>query len=98
MKNNIALERIYRLIELAEKEEKEKNYDRVKRYIEIAKKIGTSTRTKIPTELKKKICRKCNRMNLKSIKEEKIEIMQCLECGNRKTYSIDKKSIQKIKK
>jgi len=81
----IALERIYRLFELAEKEI-EKHPERSKRYIELARKIGTRNRVRVPQELKQKFCKKCN-IALKKGKNAEIEktksflIVKCKECG-----------------
>ncbi len=55
----IALERIYRLFGLAEKEF-EKNPARSRHYIELARKISTRNRARIPQELKQSYCKKCN--------------------------------------
>lgn len=85
--NKLALERIYRLYELAEKEFS-KNPERSKRYMEIAKEIGKTTRTKIPQEIKKKFCRKCNSLKVKKLEEKEMILVQCLECGARKRYPL----------
>lgn len=79
----IALERIYRLFELAE-EELEVHPERSKRYIELARKISTRNRARIPQELKTKFCKKCNSF-LKEGKNCKIEknkfwTVKCLAC------------------
>jgi ribonuclease P protein subunit RPR2 len=54
----IALERIYRLFELAEKSAA-KHPERSKRYAELAWKISLRNKAKIPAEFKSKFCRKC---------------------------------------
>ncbi len=85
----IALERIYRLFELAEKEI-EKNPERSKRYVEIALELQKKHRIRWPTELKTKFCKKCKTIfsgkNFEKTKKGTIIVIKCLECGNeRKT-------------
>ncbi len=81
----IALERIYRLFELAN-EEFEEHPDRSKRYVELAIKISERNRSKIPRELKKLFCKKCHSF-LKQGKNSKIRVtknylnVSCIECG-----------------
>lgn len=58
-----ALERIKRLLELAEemaKENTELSRKLEKRYVGLARSISEHYRVKIPKELKQKICKKCN--------------------------------------
>ncbi len=81
----ISLERIYRLFELAEKSFP-KRPERSKRYVEIARNIGKKNSTVIPTELKKKFCKKCGAFlkkgkNAKWGKKEKWVEITCKECG-----------------
>ena len=89
----IALERIYRLFELAE-QESEKNPVFSKKCIDFAKKISTRNRARIPAELKAKFCKKCG-VFLKKGKNSEIEkqgnllIVKCRECGfERKTKDL----------
>ena len=82
----LALERIYRLFELAENADKEHQ----KRYLELAGKIGTGTRVKIPKELKKKYCRKCFGMNITAKKETESVVISCNNCKSKKKYSSKK--------
>ncbi|MAG18323.1 MAG: ribonuclease P [Candidatus Diapherotrites archaeon] len=80
----IGLERIYRLFELAEQELK-KHPERSKRYIGIAIEIGKKTRARFPSELKTKYCKKCNaflnRTNSEIIKAGTLQTIKCKECG-----------------
>ena len=81
----IALERIYRLFELAQLQI-EKNPERSKRYISLARKISTKARSRIPDELKTRFCKKCdlplqNGKNAQIRKEGAITIVRCLACG-----------------
>lgn len=55
----LSRERIYRLFELAE-EEFEKHPERSNRYVQLALKIGTRNRCRIPAELKTQYCKKCH--------------------------------------
>jgi ribonuclease P protein subunit RPR2 len=86
----IALERIHRLFELAENEA-EKNPKRSKRYVGLAREIGKKATVRMPNELKTRFCKKCNAFlkkgkNSKIAKEGTITIVKCLECGfERKT-------------
>lgn len=88
----IALERIYRLFELAE-ESFAKHPERSRRYVELARKIGMRYNVRIPSELKKKFCKRCGSF-LHAGKNAKIRISKaiikvtCLECGfTRKLHS-----------
>lgn len=86
----IALERIYRLFELARKEWK-KHPERSKRYVELARLIGMRTNVRIPEEFKTKFCKKCNAFLVKGKNAEimvkgSITEVECKECGHvRKT-------------
>lgn len=81
----IALERIYRLFELAE-EEFEKHPERSNRYTQLALKIGSRNRVRIPVELKQSYCKKCHSFLKKgkncaiTEKENWVEI-QCQNCS-----------------
>ena len=73
-----------RLVELAERTFG-RNPERAKRYIYIARKIGTKTKTRFPQELRKKFCRTCGNF-LKKGKNCTIELenqfikITCSEC------------------
>ena len=54
-KIEIAETRIKKLFKLAEEELKKGNLDRTRRYIHLARKIGTKCQYTLPKELKKKI-------------------------------------------
>lgn len=91
----IALERIYRLFELAG-EEFEKHPGRSKRYVELAKKISERNRARIPQELKKKFCKNCGSY-LKAGKnciyriKKSILKVSCKECGKTRLINLIKK-------
>jgi ribonuclease P protein subunit RPR2 len=96
MVNNskIALERIYRLFELAEEMQKSKREDKkelIKRYLSLAKRIGERTNVSIPKEMKKKFCKKCFSMNIKTKEEAPFLITECKDCGFKKKYSLKAK-------
>ncbi len=82
----IALERIHRLFELAEKAF-ESHPERSNRYVELARRIGTRNKARIPAELKQRFCKKCNaflvsgKNALVENKKGFVEI-KCLECNN----------------
>lgn len=86
----IALERIYRLFELAE-QESGKDPEFSKRCIGLAKKISTRNRARIPAELKIRFCKKCGAFLKKGKTAEfgkigKFLRVKCMECGfERKT-------------
>jgi len=84
-RKEIALERIYRLFELAGQEFESKP-ERSKRYVELARKLSTRNKAVIPPELKKRFCRKCGSFLAKGKNAEwttlgeTVEI-KCGECG-----------------
>ena len=81
----IALERIYRLFELAEGEFS-KHPERSKRYVQLARKIGERNRVRFPQVLKSKFCKNCNSFLVEG-KNSEIEIrgtlmeIKCNCCG-----------------
>ncbi len=81
-------ERIERLLELA------RNSPRQKRYVELAKRIATRTRTRLKPGEKKWLC-ECNSMlipgrnALVRAKEGKIVVV-CTDCGRRKVFPLKK--------
>lgn len=86
-RREIALERIYRLFELAEAEFA-LHPERSKRYVELARKLSTRNKAPIPADLKKRFCKKCGAFLVKGKNaefSEKCELVEikCLECGFR---------------
>jgi ribonuclease P protein subunit RPR2 len=81
----IALERIYRLFELAQKTGEEKY---VKRYLKLAKRISEKCRVSIPKELKKKYCKKCFSIKVNQTEQEPFLLIKCKNCGYEKKYSL----------
>ena len=81
----ISLERMYRLFELAEKEFA-KHPERSNRYVEIARKIGMRNRVRIPLELKYRFCKKCRSFlkkgqNAELKQMDKWITIECSNCG-----------------
>lgn len=74
----LALERIYRLFELAAEEKKPA---RAKRYIELARKISARNKARIPPELKREFCKRCCSPKVSAKKEDKWLLVKCNECG-----------------
>ncbi|MFB6193127.1 MAG: ribonuclease P protein component 4 [Candidatus Nanohaloarchaea archaeon] len=92
MAQTIAEERIRRLFELAEKRLGEED-ELADRYVELARRIGMSEETPIPSELKKRFCSSCHaylkpgyncKVTLNS-GNQTIEY-RCGECGNVDRY------------
>jgi len=88
----IATERIYRLFELAE-QESAKHPERSKRYVQLARKIGTRNKAKISKELKLKFCKKCGAFlkegkNSEVKKENSYAVVKCNECSFVKRYGL----------
>ncbi len=87
-RSKIARERIERLFTLA-KEELEKNPERSKSYVELARKIGKRYNARLTKEQKRSFCKKCNQLLIpgKTSKVEldskkKVIIIKCLNCDN----------------
>jgi len=87
----IALARIHRLFELAEKEFS-KHPERSNRYVELALRISKKCNVSMPQELKKSYCKKCHCF-LKEGVNSKIRVsgsilkITCLECNSTKKIS-----------
>jgi ribonuclease P protein subunit RPR2 len=84
---NIANERIEILFEFAEHERGIGKYDRLDRYVELARKIGMRYNVRIPLEHKRKFCKHCysylhpGRTADVRIRK-KTMIVQCKNCNN----------------
>jgi ribonuclease P protein subunit RPR2 len=84
-RKEIALERVYRLFELAEKEFS-KRPERSRRYVELARKLSMRNKAPIPPALKKRFCRKCGAFLKKGKNAEWADLgevveIKCMECG-----------------
>jgi len=89
----IAEERIEILFKLAEENAKTGREDLAKRYIEIARRIGTRCNVRLKKEYKLKICRKCGALlipgrncRVRAIKN--CVVYTCLECNAVKRFPI----------
>lgn len=94
----IAKERINLLFEKADKNFN-KNKSLANRYVTLARKISMKTNTKIPSELKRKFCKKCHKyikpgINARIRIDKGKIIVTCLECKNifRQPYLKEKKA------
>jgi ribonuclease P protein subunit RPR2 len=84
----IAKERAEILLGLA-REELEKNPERSRSYVELARKIGKRYNIRFKKEQKRSFCKKCNQILIPSRtsefemdSEKKLIIIKCLNCGN----------------
>ncbi len=90
----IALERIYRLAELAGQEFSE-HPERSKDYAQLIKRIGMRCNVKIPSEVREKFCKKCFAflkpgVNAEVRVKEKGLVVKCRECGAFKKIKLEK--------
>ncbi len=98
----IALARIHRLFELAEKEFPN-HPERSNRYVELALRIGKKCNVAMPQELKKSYCKKCHCF-LKEGVNSKVRVsgsilkITCLECNSTKKISAVKRGRKPGKK
>lgn len=88
-RQNIAEQRIRGLFNLADQVYVE-HPDRAHRYVDIALRISMRTRTKIPTSLRRRVCRGCKgylkqgvncRVRVRQNREPHMSIT-CLDCGH----------------
>ena len=92
----IAKERIEILLSLAEKEF-EKNPERSRKYVELARKIGKRYNVRLTKEQKKKFCKECNQLLIPSKtcsvrldSKRKLIIVKCMNCGKIYRYPYKK--------
>ncbi len=81
----IAIERIWRLFELAENEFS-KHPERSRRYVGLAKRIAERNNVSIPKELRTEFCKYCNAFlklgkNAKLRVKGKMLLLTCMECN-----------------
>jgi len=92
----IAQERMRILFNLA-REEFHKNPKRARRYVELIRKISMKNKVRIPLEIRRFICRKCNSLLVPAstlrvrVKEKKYVVYQCLNCGFKRRFQIKTK-------
>lgn len=97
-KQKIALERIYRLFELAKEMNNSTRKDKekyVKRYLSLSKKIGEKLNVSIPKELKKSYCKKCFSMKIKTTEKNPFLIVYCNGCGFEKKIGLELENANK---
>jgi len=85
-KQTLAIERIYRLFELAQTAEQKYQ----KRYLQLAKRIGEKVNISVPKELQKTYCKKCFSMNVTETNETPFFVVKCVNCGFEKKFSKEK--------
>lgn len=91
-KQKLALERIYRLFELANEILKSNHTDKEfysKKYLKLAKKLGEKVNVSIPKELQKTYCKKCFSLNVEQKKESPFLVVKCSDCGFVKKFSLE---------
>lgn len=99
----IAGERMEILFGLAGKEAK-KHPGRSRRYIELARKIGMRYNVRMPKEMRRQVCRKCNSLLVPGFScrirmdGRKTVIVTCLHCGSlsRYPYIAERKNTKKV--
>jgi ribonuclease P protein subunit RPR2 len=86
-------ERIERLLKMA----REAELERQRRYVELATRISTRTRTRIPRKLKRQICKGCGALLVPGrtarVRTRKGELrVTCTKCGTVRKIPMDKDS------
>lgn len=100
VERRIARERIEILFKLAEEEALKRHFERSKRYVELARKIGMRYNTSLPSYLKRRFCHKCGSFLLPSVNcrvrlsKKKITI-KCEDCGHRMRFPYIRKDASK---
>jgi ribonuclease P protein subunit RPR2 len=83
---DLALQRIERLFELAEAAAREEQEERSRRCLELARTIGMRYRVRIPKHLKARLCRRCHALLIPG-KTARVRLRgeylttTCLSCG-----------------
>ena len=99
-RKKIAKERINKLFDLAKEEAKTENFEKTKRYIELARKIATSHNISI-SKYKRKFCKNCNTyftsktFRVRNQKKKLITTHTCLVCGTVQRYPYIKEKLKK---
>lgn len=98
----LALKRIKKLLELAEREEKQA---RKNRYADLARKTAQKYKVRLPKAYKRRICRKCGALlipgktlTVRVSSRTKTVIYVCKKCGNVRRYGYSREKGQKINK
>ena len=97
-KNELVLERMNWLLELAEKNIKT-HLERTKRYVSLARKLSLRYKVDIPEKFKKRICKVCNTMwipgfNVKVKINKRTKAVEYLcKCGSLRRFGYAKRGI-----
>ena len=64
-----------------------KDHDLAKKYVRLARKIAMRLKLRLPKEIKRKFCKKCNSylksgVNCKIRTKDKMIVCKCFNCGN----------------
>jgi len=87
----IALERIEILMNLAEEAYRKGRLDRMRRYIELSRRIAMKVRVRFPKKWKRRICKKCltiliygDNCKVRTVSDKNCPhvAIKCLNCGN----------------
>ena len=89
----IAMERIDLLFEFAERERARGHYERLDRYVELARKIGMRYNVRIPAKYKRRFCKHCYSYlmpgrNAEFRTRNKFIVIHCNKCGKLMRMSI----------
>jgi ribonuclease P protein subunit RPR2 len=98
MKDELVLERIRRLFELALKESKT-HPERSSRHAELIKKLSMRYNVRLPAEIRRRICGKCSAFmvpggnsRVRTNERQKAVMVRCLRCGHLARYPYRKES------
>ena len=101
-RKKIAQERIEKLFDFAKEEAKNENFEKTKRYIELARKIAMSHNISL-SKYKRKFCKNCNTffnsktLKVRNQKNKMITTHVCKFCGNIQRYPYVKEKLKKRK-
>ena len=98
----IAKERVKILFDMAKDEAVKENWERSRRYVELARKIAMKTNISLKN-YKRKFCKKCNTYftsktaKVRTQKKDMRITYTCLVCGNVQRYPYVKEKLKKVK-
>jgi len=89
----IARERISILFEEAESAAKKKKTEYANRYVHMARRIGMRYNVRIPSNLRRKFCRRCKKflypgLSSMLMEEKNFLRVECLNCGKIMKYKV----------
>lgn len=97
----IARERMEILFNLARREFHE-NPKRARRYVELIRRISMKNKVRIPLEIRRFICRKCNSLLIPSstlrvrVKRRRYVVYECMNCGFKRRFQLNKKGTKEV--